>query len=379
MEYDEGFQPDPSEPTRQSRASPPAGLVLVFPTFRFSGSQTLRARSGWSHPPTSHRFSGSSSSSVLAQHGLGGLNARKDLDELCLDWLEWAVVRVLLAWSTLSLDDRQRLERNRAALKSRMRSIEESAGSVAMRRQFKWYLTEYPKINVEALFSDELDKFGSLAKQGCGICHRKSQKPQYTVTVSGLRYNQTTLGPLRRKQRDSRRPKSSDSEYSESSSSESESGSSSSDSDDSGTESDRSNDADDWAEEGVDDRGRRTFTFYVGNHCAQRASVMHKLHHWNGRPCRRWPSMTPSATSAGGSGEKTEWAKEKDGKMGAGAFEVAFCVWEMISASGRCRWKKKGPDAKWQGGTKGGVSELDRLRRRLKSLQEQAIEVNRAR
>lgn len=71
----------------------------------------------------------------------------------------------------------------------------------------------------------------------------------------------------------------------------------------------------------------------------------------------------------------------KDGRMGAGAWEVAFAVEEMISPSGRCTWKGKEKEDELKGrrGKSGGVSELDRLRRKVKGLTEQAIEVNRAR
>ncbi|UTT88360.1 hypothetical protein NDA17_000199 [Ustilago hordei] len=296
--------------------------------------------------------------SVLAAHGLGALGARKGIDELCLDWLEWAVARVLLTWSSLSLQDRQRLERARAALKSKMRSIEGSVGSVTMRRQFKWYLMQYPKIELEGMFSDELDQFGTLAKQGCGVCHRRSQKPAFKVTFSGLRYNQGNIEPLKR-------------DLPPNSGSESES-SSSDDSDDS--DSDRSSETETWREEGEDAKGRPTYTFFAGNSCAHRAAVLHKLHHWE------WTTMqTLGKHDSIRFVRRLLWRKGKDGrgkdgKLGAGAWEVAFCVREMISPSGRATWPGK---EKEKG--KGDGKELERLRRRLKTLQEMAIDVNRAR
>ncbi|KAJ1032796.1 hypothetical protein NDA18_001520 [Ustilago nuda] len=186
IEYDDGLEsssPAPRPPTqprpavasnnnRRSRWQRDSdGRIRLIPVFEL----TQEGASG-------------GGGSVLAAHGLGALGARKGIDELCLDWLEWAVARVLLTWSSLSLQDRQRLERARAALKSKMRSIEESVGSVTMRRQFKWYLMQYPKIELEGMFSDELDQFGTLAKQGCGVCHRRSQKQAFKATFSGLRF-----------------------------------------------------------------------------------------------------------------------------------------------------------------------------------------------
>ncbi|SPO31469.1 uncharacterized protein UTRI_06599 [Ustilago trichophora] len=376
VEYDEGFQPedDPSSSAAKGKSQsqlPPTSqrpLLATDDRRRFD-----RDSDGRIHLiPISHASATSTSTtSILAAHGLAGSGSRKGLDELCLDWLEWAVARVLVTWSALSLSDRERLERNRAALKSRMRSTEESVSSVVMRRQFKWYLTEFPKIKVEPVFSDEVEKFGSLAKNGCGICHRKSQKAQFKVSFSGKRYNQVTLAPLKRDV---------DSD-SEETSSESDSSSSDSDSD-SGTESDKSSDNETWREVGRDDeKGHATFSFFAGNHCAQRAAVMHALHHWE------WSTMQTLAKHDSIRYIRRQlWRKDrmgrgKDGRMGAGAWEVAFVVEEMISPSGRCTWKgkEKEDESKGKRGKSGSVSELDRLKRRLKGLVEQAIEVNRAR
>lgn len=354
IEYDEGFVPTSSPPPPSSR---PSSNLTKGKKFDRDSDGRIRLV-----PPSTH----SSSGSVLALHGMGAAGGRKGLDELCLDWLEWAVARVLLTWSALSSGDRERLERNRAALKSRMRSTEESVGSVVMRRQFKWYLTQYPKVSAEALFSDEVERFGTLAKQGCGICHRRSQKPQFRVTFGGLRYNQTTLAPLKSR--------------SESSSGSGSDSSSSSDESDSSTGSDRSDDTETWREEGVDERDRKTFSFYAGKACAQRAVVMHRLHHWE------WATMQTLAKHESiWFVRRLMWRKGKegrgkDGRMGAGAWEVAFCVGEMIAPSGRCVWgKARREKEKGKGKDKGGVSELDRLRKRLKALQDAAIEVNRAR
>ncbi len=251
IEYDEGFDPKDAEPARPlpSAAAAAANLPKAGSKYKRDSDGRIRLM-----PIHSHAAMSGSSSSVLAAHGLG-LGARKGLDELCLDWLEWAVARVLVTWSSLSPADRERLERNRAALKSRTRSTEESVGSVAMRRQFKWYLINYPKMHVEALFTDEIDRFGSLAKQGCGICHRRSQKPQARVTFSGSRYNQQTLAPL--STQDDSSTESSESEAS-----------------------DRSDDDETWREPGTDAKGRSGHVFYAGNHCAHRAAVLHALHHW---------------------------------------------------------------------------------------------------
>lgn len=365
VEYDEGFQPEEDSVSKPKvPAQLPSQALSATDRRRFQRDSDGRIHLVPIFDQTS--AAAASSTSILAAHGLGRGDARKGLDELCLDWLEWAVARVLVTWSALCLPDRERLERNRAALQSRMRSLEHSVGSVAMRRQFKWYLTQYPKISIEALFSDEVDRFGSLAKQGCGICHRVSQKPQFRVTLAGLRYNQQTLAPLNKRNR----------EESGSSSDSSSSGSSSSasddDSDESDTASDRSSDTETWCEEGTDSLSRPTYTFFAGSHCAQRAAVMHGLHHWE------WATMQTLAKHESiryirrQLWRKSRQGKGKDGKMGAGAYEVAFCVSEMISPTGRCKWKSKRDKER-------GSSELERLRKRLKTLERRAIDVNRAR
>jgi hypothetical protein len=341
IEYDEGFDPNDAEPAPRPLPSAAAAAAAMPKGGKYKRDSDGRIRL---MPIHSHAAVSGSSSSVLAEHGLG-LGQRKGLDELCLDWLEWAVARVLVTWSSLSPADRERLERNRAALKSRTRSTEESVGSVAMRRQFKWYLTNYPKMHVEALFTDEIDRFGSLAKQGCGICHRRSQKPQARVMFSGSRYNQQTLAPLSSHQDDS-----------------------SSDSD--SEASDRSDDTETWREAGRDEKGRAGHVFFAGNHCAHRAAVLHALHHWE------WTAMQTLARHESIRYIRRQlWRKSrngrgKDGCPGAGAYEVAFCITEMISPTGRCTWKSK-PDTR-------ATSELDRLLGRLKSLTDQAIAVNRA-
>ncbi|EST06772.1 protein of unknown function DUF4211 [Kalmanozyma brasiliensis GHG001] len=356
VEYERGFSPQDDEdvppPTEIPQARPPT-----------DGRWYDRDADGKIHlAPISHTATGAPSNSILAAHGLGGASARKGLDEMCLDWVEWAAARVLLSWSSLSLDDRKRLERNRAALRSRMRSVEESVSSVAMRRQFKWYLTQYPKIEVEALFSDEVDEYGTLAKNGCGICHRKSQKAQFKVTFSGLRYDQETLGPLSKRDDEDN---DADSGHESDNSSDS----------DSSTSSDRSSDNETWREQGTDSRSHPSYTFFAGQHCAQRAAVMHKLHHWE------WTTMqTLAKHDSIRFIRRLLWrtkkqGKGKDGELGCGAWEVALAVNEMISPSGRCVWK--GMERAKEG--KGKGSELERLRRRLKSSSEQAIEVNRAR
>ncbi|SJX66470.1 uncharacterized protein SRS1_11287 [Sporisorium reilianum f. sp. reilianum] len=362
VEYDDGFQPDEDEVASSPAKSKSSQSQHTSKSDRrgFERDSDGRIRLV---PVSAHAAAaGTSASSILAAHGLGGAGARKGLDELCLDWIEWAAARVLVTWSSLSLADRERLERNRAALKSRMRSIEESVGTVSMRRQFKWYLTQYPKIDVEALFSDEVDQYGTLAKNGCGICHRKSQRAQFKVTFSGMRYNQETLAPLKKRGDASDSDEESDSESSESS-------------DDDDSASDRSSDNETWRDEGEDARDRPTFTFFAGNHCAQRAAVLHKLHHWE------WTTMQTLARHESiRYVRRLLWRKHRmgrghDGRMGAGAWEVWLAVTEMISPTGRCTWKGRAGEK--ERGKKG--SELERLRRRLKSLSEQAIEVNRAR
>lgn len=359
IEYEPGFQPEEDEVPATTQTGP---VPQALPPS--TGRWYDRNSDGKIHlAPISHPAASSSSGSILAAHGLGSAAARKDLDEMCLNWIEWAAARVLLTWSALSQEDRKRLERNRAALRSRMRSVEESVGSVAMRRQFRWYLLQYPKMEVEALFSDEVDEYGTLAKNGCGVCHRRNQKAQFKITFSGLRYNQGTLGPLK--------------EHDKTPNSTTNRGGSDSDSssDDSDTSSDRSDANETWREQDTDERDRPTFTFFAGQHCAQRAAVLHKLHHWE------WTTMqTLAKHDVIRFIRRLLWrtrkqGKGKDGKMGCGAWEVALAVNEMISPSGRCVWK--GMEKKE--GVRGKSSELERLRRRLKGLSEQAIEVNRAR
>lgn len=358
IEYDDGFHPPPSSLSLAPKASSRVSASQPNRNTDKRKSRWDRDNNGRIHlvPLSEFTSESSTSASVLAAHGLSGVGSRKGIDELCLDWLEWAVARVLVTWSALSSGDRERLERARAALKSKMRSIEESVGSVAMRRQFKWYLTQYPKIELEGLFSDELEQFGTLAKQGCGVCHRRSQKPAFKVTFGGSRYDQVKLAPLKR-----------DFPSSPSSASDSDS---SDDQDDS--DSDRSSETETWREESTDLRGRPSYTFYAGHHCAHRAAVLHKLHHWE------WTTMqTLAKHDSIRFVRRLMWRKGKDGrgkdgKFGAGAWEVAFCVKEMISPSGKCNWKgmKKG---------KTDGRELEKLRKRLKTLQGMAIEVNRAR
>lgn len=355
IEYEPGFQPEEDEIPATTQTGP---VPQALPPS--NGRWYDRGSDGKIHlAPISHPAASSTSGSILAAHGLGGAAARKDLDEMCLDWIEWAAARVLLTWSALSQEDRKRLERNRAALRSRMRSVEESVGSVAMRRQFRWYLMQYPKMEVEALFSDEVEEYGTLAKNGCGVCHRRNQKAQFKITFSGLRYNQETLAPLK----DHDKPSSAADDDTSSS-------------DDSDTSSDRSDANETWCEQDTDERERATFTFFAGQHCAQRAAVLHKLHHWE------WTTMqTLAKHDVIRFIRRLLWrtrkqGRGKDGKMGCGAWEVALAVNEMISPSGRCVWKgmEKGRE-----GNRGKGSELERLRRRLKGLSDQAIEVNRAR
>ncbi|KAJ9476178.1 putative transcription factor IIIc-like protein [Pseudozyma hubeiensis] len=364
VEYDEGFQPEAEEESMHSRLAQAPSAPASRPTGKGRYARDLDGRIRL--VPISSQAAAasgiSSSTSVLAAHGLGGaVGGRKGLDELCLDWIEWAAARVLVTWSSLSLADRERLERNRAALKSRVRSTEESVGSVAMRRQFKWYLTQYPKMETELLFSDEVDRYGTMAKNGCGVCHRKSQKAQVRVTLTGERYNQKTLAPLK-KRGGSKSPASDDGE------------SGSSDDSDSDTASDRSDEDETWVEPSTDpESDRPTYTFYAGAHCAQRAVVMHQLHHLE------WTTMqTLAKHDSIRYIRRLLWRKDKagrgkDGKMGCGAWEVALAVSEMIAPTGRCVWGKE------RGRAKKGTSELERLRWRLKGLNEQAIEVNRAR
>ena len=350
VEYDEGFGPEDEEEASPYKVSSSQSQTRdLCAKGRFDRDKDGRIRLV---PISEH--AAAESSSLLVAHGLGR-GSRKGLEELCLDWVEWAAARVLVTWSSLCQADRERLERNRAALKSRMRSIEESVGSVAMRRQFKWYLTEYPKMEVKALFSDELDQYGTLAKNGCGVCHRKSQKAQFKITLSGQRYNQEWLSPRQKRDDDS------DSDTD-----------SSSDSDSSDTLSDRSSDGETWREQGLDHRNGPTYTFFAGQHCAQRAAVLRKLHHWE------WFTMQTLAKHDSIRfirrllWRKHKMGRGKDGHMGCGAWEVWLAVNEMISLSGRCTWPGKEKRSE-------KTSELERLRRRLKSLSEQAIEVNRAR
>ncbi|CDW96796.1 hypothetical protein [Sporisorium scitamineum] len=317
VEYDEGFQPEDEVVASPTKPKPSQSqLASHLGRRRFERDADGRIRL---IPISADAPAGTSSNSILAAHGLGGASSRKGLDELCLDWIEWAAARVLVTWSSLSQADRERLEGNRAALKSRIHSIEESVGTVTMRRQFKWYLTRYPKIEVESLFSDEVDQYGTLAKNGCGICHRKSKKAQFKVTFLGERYNQETLAPLKKRGDDEDEDEESDSDSSDSSD------------DDSDSASDRSSDNETWREEGEDARDRATYTFFAGNHCAQRAAILHKLHHWE------WMTMqTLARHDSIRYIRRLLWRKHrmgrgKDGKMGAGAWEVWLAVNEMIS------------------------------------------------
>ncbi|PWZ01219.1 hypothetical protein BCV70DRAFT_199576 [Testicularia cyperi] len=302
--------------------------------------------------------------SVLAQYGLFSAQ-KKDIDDMCIDWLEWGVVRVLLSWTSLSAPDRERLDKNRDALKARLRSSEESVGSVAMRRQFKWYLVQYPKIRVVPLFLDKITRYGSLAKAGCGACHRKSQVPSHLIRLEGKRYNQDTLAPLesrsskQQQQQQQRRRRRRDASTSSSTTSESDDASST----ESDTESDRSDVDETWCEPAEDKRGRAAWQFYTGSACASRAEVMHQLHHWE------WTTMQTLGRHPAISQVRREMednqGRGKDGREGPGAIEVAFCVGEMIDPT---------PEVSGY-----GISELRRLQRRVKTLLTQAVEINRAR
>ncbi|SPO40459.1 uncharacterized protein PSFLO_05941 [Pseudozyma flocculosa] len=239
---------------------------------------------------------GSGGGGVLAAFGLG--HARLEFEDLCGLWIEWAVVRMLIPFGNVSAEDRERLERGRGQLRNKMRSAEEALTSSAMRRQFSWYLREYPKVTIKLVFDDEIRKIGGLAKRGCGACHRRNQACSHLVRFEGRRYDQETLGK--------REPRSDD---------------------DSSSESDRSADGENLAESDVDDKNRRAKRFYVGTHCASRASAMHAIHHWEWavmQGLNRHPAVQrvrDDVEARGGVGI--------DGSEGPGAEDVELCVREM--------------------------------------------------
>ncbi|UZJ54478.1 hypothetical protein CBS101457_003798 [Exobasidium rhododendri] len=161
------------------------------------------------------------------------------------DRLQEYIRSIIVTLVELDVGDERlaRLEAVRTNLQAKFKSQYDSLTSQSNRRQFTWYLKHYPKFERRTMTSVE-------RKQhiGCAACHRSTQKCEFAYTCWGHFYDPETFVI--------------DSAYSSS---------------------ELSSDAEDIKEEGKNERGEKTFTFYLGESCGKHASIKSKLHHWEFR------------------------------------------------------------------------------------------------
>lgn len=192
----------------------------------------------------------SSSSSIMSSLAS---RRRLDIGEACHEYCRWLLCKIF----DLNVPEAQK-DQLWAAREQCQRYADDSKRmitSVAMRRQFTWYLNHYPTIVRRGLFSSQVKQH-----RGCAACHRKSQTCDSKLILSGKPYDRKSLMFL-------------DPE------------------DDREMSSDMSTDADNAVEHAKpDDHGfpyttrhpppRKVHIFYAGSYCASRATLYHALTHW---------------------------------------------------------------------------------------------------
>ncbi|KAK0555568.1 hypothetical protein OC845_000138 [Tilletia horrida] len=167
----------------------------------------------------------------------------------------WEVVWLVLGLfgHQLPPEDFRIVTHARGMIAKRMADGRRALQTMAIRKNFQWYLKTYPQMQRYILTNDELNERIDSHGYGCGMCPRKKQKPESRILFYGKPY-----GPeLTPRQKD---------EISSS---------------DCNTDQSK-----DYKKHFFDvlpnaGRGKKNYwAFYVGSKCAARAQLLHKVMHW---------------------------------------------------------------------------------------------------